>query len=69
MENWLNFKCSQFATKSGANLLTLDGGGECISTLEETGQTNKDNIPWKLTNIDGLIEILKQIDSNKIWNL
>jgi hypothetical protein len=67
MENWLNFKCSQFAIKSGANLLTLDGGGECIATLEETGQTNKDNLPWQLTNIEGLIEILKQIDDNSIW--
>lgn len=69
MEGWLNFKCTQFSSQSGANLITLDGGGECTSTLEETGQTNKDNIPWKLNNIDGLIEILKQIDSNKIWNL
>jgi hypothetical protein len=67
MENWLNFKCNQFAIKSGANLITLDGGGECISTLEETGQTNKDNLPWQLTNIDGLIEVLKQIDNNNIW--
>jgi hypothetical protein len=67
MEGWLNFKCNQFAIKSGVNLLTLDGGGECISTLEETGQTNKDNLPWKLNNIKGLIEILKQIDTGDIW--
>ena len=67
MENWLNFKCNQFAIKSGANLITLDGGGHCISTLEETGQTNKDNLPWVLDNIDGLIEVLKQIEDNSIW--
>lgn len=67
MESWLNSKCNQFSTKSGANLLTLDGGGECISTLKETGQTNKDNLPWRLTNIDGLIEVLKQIDNGNIW--
>jgi hypothetical protein len=66
MEGWLNFKCIQFSTQSKANLITLDGGGECISTLEETGQTNKDNIPWKLTDIDGLIEVLKQINEGKI---
>lgn len=68
MEGWLNFKCTQFSTQSGTNLITLDGGGECISTLEETGQTNKDNLPWRLTNIDGLIEVLKQIDNETIWS-
>jgi len=66
MEGWLNFKCIQFSTQSKANLITLNGGGECTSTLEETGQTNKDNIPWKLTDIDGLIEVLKQINEGKI---
>jgi len=68
MEGWLNSKCTQFASKSGANLLTLDGGGNCISTLEETNQTNKDNLPWILNDIDGIIDILKQIDSGDIWN-
>jgi hypothetical protein len=67
MESWLNYKCSQFASRSGSNLLTLDGGGKCISTLEETNQTNKDNIPWMLEDIDGLIEILKQVDRGDIW--
>jgi hypothetical protein len=67
MENWLNFKCNQFAIKSGSNLITLDGGGYCVSTLEETGQTNKDNLPWILNDIDSLIEVLKQIEDNSIW--
>ena len=27
---------------------------------------DKGNAPWKLTNIDGLIEVLKQIDQNNL---
>jgi hypothetical protein len=68
MEGWLNFKCGQFVNYSGTNLITLDGGGECIATLEETGQTNKDNIPWKIEDVDSVISVIKQIDSEKIWN-
>jgi len=69
MENWLNFKCNQFAAYLGTNLITLDGGGECVSTLEETGQTNRDNLPWKILDLNNVIDALKMIESEKIWNI
>jgi hypothetical protein len=65
MENWLNLKCQQFSQKSKTNLITLDGGGELIKGYDET-LIDQNNYPWKLTNIDGIIEVLKQIDKGDI---
>jgi len=65
MENWLNFKCQQFSQKSKTNLIALDGGGELIIDPNET-LADKNNYPWKLSNIEGLIEVLKQIDKGEI---
>jgi len=36
---------------------------------QETQQDQSDgNNIWELTNIDGIMDILKQIDSKEIWN-
>lgn len=67
MESWLNYKCLQFAMKSGTNLITLDGGGECIKDLDLEDQADKNNLAWKLNDIDQIIEVIKQIDSEEIW--
>ena len=65
MENWLNFKCQQFSQKSKTNLITLDGGGELVNEYDEK-LVDQNNYPWQLTNIEGIIEILKQIDKGDI---
>jgi hypothetical protein len=65
MENWLNFKCQQFSQKSKTNLITLDRGGELVNGYDET-LVDQNNYPWKLSNIEGVIEILKQIDKGDI---
>ena len=65
MASWLNFKVNQFSQKSKANLITLDGDGEYLN--EETHSDIAEcNYSWKLTNIEGIIEILKQIDNGDI---
>jgi hypothetical protein len=58
MEGWLNSKCNQFSQKSKTNLITLNGGGEII---EDETLADKNNHPWKLVNIDGLIDVLKTL--------
>jgi len=65
LEKWLTSKISDFSFKSNSPLLVLNDGGECIEELDDEW-FDKNNAPWILTNIDGLIEILKQIDQNKI---
>jgi hypothetical protein len=65
LEGWLASKINQFSFKSKAPLLLLSNGGECTEELDENW-VDKNNAPWKLTNIDGLIEVLKQIDNKKI---
>jgi len=65
MENWLNFKCQQFSQKSKTNLITLDGGGELVSGYDKN-LADQNNYPWKLVNIEGLLEILKQINKGEI---
>lgn len=65
MANWLNSKVMQFSQKSKANLLTLEGAGEYLSDHIEPN-TDQGNYPWQLTNIEGIIEVLKQINNNEI---
>lgn len=65
MEGWLNFKCQQFSQKSKTNLITLDGGGELINEYNEK-IADQNNYPWRLSNIEGLLDILKQIDRGDI---
>ena len=65
MASWLNFKVNQFSQKSKANLITLDGGGEYLNE-EIHSDIAECNYSWKLTNIEGIIEILKQIDNGDI---
>ena len=65
MENWLNFKCQQFSQKSKTNLITLNEGGELINGYDKK-LVDQNNYPWRLTNIEGIIKVLKQIDNGDI---
>jgi len=65
LEGWLTYKVNQFSSKSKAPVLSLNDGGECVEELDENW-VDKNNAPWRLTNIDGLIEVLKQIDQSQI---
>jgi hypothetical protein len=65
MAPWLNFKIEKFAQKSKTNIITLEGAGEYLNEYIEPG-TDKANYPWQLVNIDGIIEVLKQIDNEDI---
>ena len=65
LEDWLTYKINQFSAKSEAPLYSLDGGGECIEELDDNW-VDKSNAPWRLVNIEGLIEILDQINKEKI---
>lgn len=65
MAPWLNSKVSKFAQFSKANLITLDGAGEYLNE-EILPNTDKDNYPWKLTDIKGIIDVLKRIDKKEI---
>jgi len=62
---WLNEKCSMFSSKSGSTLLILEDIGEII-TPEEI-PTDQNNYPWRITDIDGVIDLLKRIDNGSIW--
>jgi capsular polysaccharide biosynthesis protein len=65
MADWLNSKVMQFSQKSKANMVTLEGAGEYLSEYVEPN-TNQGNYPWQLTNIEGIIEVLKQINNGNI---
>jgi capsular polysaccharide biosynthesis protein len=65
MAPWLNFKIGQFAEKTKTNVITLEGAGEYLNEYIEPG-TDKGNYPWQLTNIEGIIDVLKQIDNKEI---
>jgi hypothetical protein len=67
MGPWLNEKCQQFSTKSGTNLLVLDDIGELIIGTEKDPTSDSNNYPWRITNVDGVIDILKKIDDGSIW--
>lgn len=63
---WTNAKCYEFAKVSMSNLLLLDNIGEAIID-PSLNILDKNNYPWSLTNIEGLIEVLCQIDNDSVW--
>jgi hypothetical protein len=65
LEDWLIFKINQFSLKSKSPLFSLNGGGQIIEELGDEW-VDKGNAPWKLNDIDGLIEVLKKIDQNNL---
>lgn len=67
MGPWLNAKCQHFSNKSNSNLLIIDDVGECIVQGYEN-ISDKNNYPWKLTNIEGLISLLSQIEDGSVWS-
>jgi hypothetical protein len=66
MGDWLNYKLSQFSDKSKANLIILNGVGSYLTEELDPNQIDKGNYPWELHNIDGIIEVLKQINKGEI---
>jgi hypothetical protein len=60
--DWMNFKLGQFCEYTGANLLVLDKIGYELSQDERD-----DNNPWVIENLEGVIEICKQVEDNTIW--
>lgn len=66
MGEWLNYKLSQFSNKSKTNLIVLNGVGSYLTEELDPNQVDKGNYPWELDNIDGIIEVLKQIDKGEI---
>jgi len=65
LEGWLTNKITYFSSKSNAPLFVLNNGGTCIEELDDNW-VDKNNAPWKLDNIDVLIDVLKQIDKKEI---
>ena len=62
MENWFNQKLKTFSSYSGAPLFALNGGGECVGELDPN-LVDKNNLPWKLQDIDSVIEVLLSLES------
>jgi hypothetical protein len=62
MEGWFNNKLTNFSSHSGAPLFALNGGGECVEELDPN-LIDKNNLPWKLQNIDSIIEVLLSLES------
>jgi hypothetical protein len=65
LEGWLTYKITQFSSKSNAPLLVLNDGGEIVEELDDNW-LDKNNAPWKLVDIDSVIDVLKQIDKREI---
>ena len=66
MGPWLNGKCEEFSHTSRSNLLLIDNVGEIVFPPNFKTE-DQNNYPWTLTNIDGLIDTLHQINNNSIW--
>jgi len=67
MGPWLNQKCNDFAAKSGSTLLMINDIGELIIDPNEPPLSDQNNYPWRITDIDGVIDLLKRIDDGSIW--
>jgi len=65
---WLNYKCQEFSLVSGSNLLILEDIGELILDSNQPDKNDLNNFPWRIIDIDGVMDILRQIDDETIWN-
>jgi len=68
MGPWMNSKLAQFSGQTGSNLLVIDDVGQYLTEELDPNQGDRGNYPWQLTDIDGLILALKQIDDGSIWS-
>jgi hypothetical protein len=68
MGDWLNAKCYEYSLYSGSNLLLLEGVGELVVDPSKPELADRNNYPWYIPNLDGLMDVLKQIKDNSIWN-
>lgn len=59
MEDWLGYHSVNFAKASLSNLIMLSDGGTLLPELKDPSVTDPNNCPWELSNIDGIIETLK----------
>jgi hypothetical protein len=59
MEGWLGSHSYVFATKAGTNLALLTGGGTLLPELKDPNVTDSNNVPWSVSNLDGLMQMLK----------
>jgi hypothetical protein len=59
MEGWLGYHSANFAKASLSNLIMLSDGGTLLPELKDLTVTDPNNCPWELSNIDGIIEVLK----------
>lgn len=67
MGPWINYQCENYSNVSGCPLLIIDDIGEIINDPTQPPITDPNNHPWKITDIDGVIGLLKQIDDGSIW--
>lgn len=68
MGPWINTKCHEYSLASGGHLITIDDIGEVIIDPNAPPIADRNNYPWKINNIDGVIELLKKIDDGSIWS-
>ena len=67
MGPWINIKCSDYSIVSGCKLLVLDEIGELIIDPTQPSLSDSNNYPWRITDLEGVIGLLKQIDDGSIW--
>lgn len=62
MAPWMNFKVNQFSDYIKTNIISIEDIGV------EIGPTNPDdNNSWEIKDIDGVLDLLKQVNENSIW--
>jgi hypothetical protein len=68
MGPWINVKCHDYSIISGCALLAIDNIGEVIIDPNAPPLSDRNNYPWKIIDLDGVMGLLKQIDDGSIWN-
>ena len=58
MNWWLTPKCKEFAALSKSRLITIEEFGELIPSEK---QTDDNNYPWKINEIEYIVENIKNM--------
>lgn len=68
MGPWINAKCYDYSIISGCILLAINDIGETIIDPNVPAPADRNNYPWRISNLDEIIRLLGSINDGSIWS-
>lgn len=57
---WLTPKCEEWSTMTNSRLIKISGQGELLESEMDPNSLDRNNIPWRLNNVESIVDSIKQ---------